>query len=87
MPDARARSVAPGYAVPDSEIERLLSEIATPLASVPEGARLPYWRALERWARTSHGERERYNPRKLSAAAMKIAAVVWAEWPPQEPES
>jgi hypothetical protein len=84
MVSARKKATEIRWAIPDSEVLRMLSEIATPLANIPEGDQAAWWRTLERWSRTAHPGRERYNPRKLSSAAMKIAAVVWREWPPQE---
>jgi hypothetical protein len=81
------RSRAQSFAIPDGALDRVLQELASPIASIPEAERIGFYRGLERIARQPHGQTVgyRYDRAKLAGAALKIANAIWPDWPPQQP--
>ena len=80
---SRTKSKAMSFAIPDRELERVLREMVSPIASVAEDERLGYFRGWERIARQPHREGF-YDIPKLAGKAMGIASIAWREYPPQD---
>lgn len=79
---------AQSWAVADAALDRVLSEMVTPIASIPPAERQGFYRGWERIARTPYSTVGGiYNRQKLAARAMSIADHVWPLYPPQAEES
>jgi hypothetical protein len=74
---------AQSFAIPDGALDRVLQEMITPIASIPETERIGYFRGWERLSREPQSTVGGYNRQKMCGAAMRIANIVWADWPPQ----
>jgi hypothetical protein len=75
---------AQSFAIPDGALDRVLQELITPIASIPEAERIGYFRGWERLSREPYS-RVGYNRQKMCGVALRIANLIWRDWPPQKP--
>ena len=69
-------------AVEEAALANSLSELVTVVASVPESERVSWYRSMESFSRTQHPD-GLYPLGKLAGAWLRVAGLVWPEWPTQ----
>ena len=70
-------------AIGRDQLVRSLNEMTTPIASIPEAEMASWFESMSALSRQRHDD-ARLNVNKLAGAWLRVAAVAWPHWPPQE---
>lgn len=76
-------------AIPPDVVAQKLFELVTVVASIPEGERAAWYYSVFDFSRREPEEQSWgfYDTRKIAGSFLRLAHVVWAQWPPQDPEN